>query len=201
MQPRIHDSDNNTLPLQEESNRLTAILASFPTTEDEDRAALSGQGVTDWRARTIIEFRVKRKEALRLAIEKINTALSSSPVGSSSDHAQAQSKGRGFAQHEGSAMTSGAKFDGQVPSEDPGVEELGESDDEVAVPSELDIQEVASDEGVTYEWRSEEEIQESAELSGVRRRSAIKPVEGASEGLQEPKLIKIGSASAPADEL
>jgi len=187
--------------LQEESDRLTAILASFPTTEDEDSAALTGQDVTDWRARTLIEFRVKRKEALRLTIEKIETTLSTSADGSSADHAKAESKGRGFAQHEGSAMTSGAKFDGQVPSQDREVEELSENDEEVPVPSELDSQEVSSDEGVTFEWRSEEDIQESEELSGARRRSAIKPVEGASEGLQEPKFIKIGSASAPVDEL
>ncbi len=130
--------------LQEEAERLRAILEAFPTTEDQDRTTLGNGLVTDWRARTIIDFRIRRKESLRLAIERLEAAL-----------AAGESAG-------GSTESVGAQDS---------AEEFAESS-----PSN----------------------QESQKASG-KKRAAVTPVEDASEDLQDPKFIKIGSAAV--DEL
>ncbi len=68
---------------QEEAARLQAILDGFPTSEAQDRARLEeGEGnALDWRERTIVEFRVARKEALRRTIEGIRAATQQPPPG------------------------------------------------------------------------------------------------------------------------
>ncbi|BDA45092.1 hypothetical protein COCOBI_06-5720 [Coccomyxa sp. Obi] len=60
---------------QEEVQRLTSILVSFPTTEDEDAALLDSGELTDWRERVIVNFRMLRKRALRLTIQGLHAAL------------------------------------------------------------------------------------------------------------------------------
>ncbi len=37
------------------------VLAGFPTSEEEDAALLESGQVTDWRAHTIVHFRMMRK--------------------------------------------------------------------------------------------------------------------------------------------
>lgn len=53
--------------------RLTSVLVSFPTTEDEDAALLETGELTDWRERVIVNFLMLRKRALRLTIQ-VNAA-------------------------------------------------------------------------------------------------------------------------------
>ena len=53
--------------------RLTKILMSFPTTEDEDASLLDSGELTDWRERVILKFLMLRKRALRLTIQ-VNAA-------------------------------------------------------------------------------------------------------------------------------
>ena len=62
---------------QEEAVRLAMKLASFATTESQDRAALerNRNPIRDWRERTLVEFRLLRKQALRLTTEAISAAL------------------------------------------------------------------------------------------------------------------------------
>ncbi len=57
--------------------RLAMKLASFATTESQDRAALerNRNPIRDWRERMLVEFRLLRKQALRLATEAITTSL------------------------------------------------------------------------------------------------------------------------------
>ena len=54
---------------QDEVDRLSNILMSFPTTEDEDANLLDSGELTDWRERVIVKFRMLRKRALRLTIQ------------------------------------------------------------------------------------------------------------------------------------
>ena len=49
--------------------RLTKILMSFPTTEDEDAGLLDSGELIDWREMVIVNFRMLRKRALRLTIQ------------------------------------------------------------------------------------------------------------------------------------
>ena len=132
--------------LQEEAERLRAILGTFPTTEDEDRNILANGDVTDWRSRTLIDFRIRRKESLRLAIERLEAALTADQAAeSSTESTMAQDSAEESAQSSASRIT------------------------------------------------------ESVQASGVKKRAAVNPVEDASEDLQEPKFIKMGSAAV--DEL
>lgn len=57
--------------------RLAMKLASFATTESQDRAALerNRNPIRDWRERMLVEFRLLRKQALRLTTEAITAAL------------------------------------------------------------------------------------------------------------------------------
>ena len=92
-------------------------------------------------------------------------------------------------------MTSGVKQDGQIPTEDLTAEEMvegGESSHAAAVSDSLET-------SPAEEPGSKDGIQGSEQVSGVRRKAVVKPVEGASEDLQEPKFIKIGSPTV--DEL
>ena len=77
--------------LQEEAERLRAILGAFPTTEDEDRTTLANGDVTDWRARTIIDFRIRRKESLRLAIERLEAAFAAGEAADGSSESSTES--------------------------------------------------------------------------------------------------------------
>ena len=54
---------------QDEVERLSNILMSFPTTEGEDAALLGSGELTDWREVVIVKFRMLRKRALRLTIQ------------------------------------------------------------------------------------------------------------------------------------
>ena len=60
---------------QEEAQRLAGILASFPTSEQQDQVLLDDGSMQDWRERVIVRFRMLRKQALRLTIEGIEAAL------------------------------------------------------------------------------------------------------------------------------
>ena len=70
--------------LQEEARRLQGILNRFSTSEEQDRALLEGTEAMDWRERTIVEFRVARKEALRRTIAGIRAAAEPPAIGGSS---------------------------------------------------------------------------------------------------------------------
>ncbi len=136
--------------LQEEAERLRAILGTFPTTEDEDRNILANGDVTDWRSRTLIDFRIRRKESLRLAIERLEAALTADQAAESSTESSTEST-------------------------------------------------MAQDSAEESAQSSASRITESVQASGVKKRAAVNPVEDASEDLQEPKFIKMGSAAV--DEL
>lgn len=184
-------------PLQEEAQRLRAILGAFPTTEDEDRDTLANGDVTDWRARTIIDFRIRRKEALRLAVQRIEAALNTDKAAdvstdSSTGSATAQDSAEASAQSSSTRMTSGVKYDGQVPDAT-AAEDVAESaglNNAAAEPDSLQtsLEELGSEEGT----------QDLEHVPGARK-AVVRPVEGASEDLQEPKFIKIGSPAV--DEL
>ena len=181
-------------PLQEEAGRLEAILGAFPTTEDEDRDALANGDVTDWRARTVIGFRIQRKEALRLTIERIGAALSTGEAAavstdSGTGGATTQDGAEISAQSTPSRMTSGVKYDNQVPDED-AAEETADSVDPNSAAARSDSLET-----------SQEDLGSGnvEQVSGAEKRAVVKPVEGASEDLQEPMFIKIGSPAV--DEL
>ena len=60
--------------------RLVMKLSAFPTTEAQDRAALgrNRNPIRDWRERMIVEFRMLRKQSLRLTGEAITAALQAS---------------------------------------------------------------------------------------------------------------------------
>lgn len=60
--------------IQDEAERLQSILDGFPTSEAEDRALLESMDFRDWRERLIMEWRVLRKEALRLTVAGIRDA-------------------------------------------------------------------------------------------------------------------------------
>lgn len=60
---------------QDEAERLQSILDGFPTSETEDRQLLESKSQLDWRERLIVEWRVLRKEALRLTVAGILEAL------------------------------------------------------------------------------------------------------------------------------
>ena len=66
---------------QEEAQRLQAILDGFPTSEAQDRALLEGGKTLDWRERTVVEFRVARKEALRRTLDGLRAATQQPPSG------------------------------------------------------------------------------------------------------------------------
>ena len=51
------------------------MLARFPTSEAEDRALLNSKSLTDWREQMLVQFRVLRKEALRLTITALEEEL------------------------------------------------------------------------------------------------------------------------------
>ena len=185
---------------QEEADRLRAILGGFPTAEDEDRDTLANGDITDWRARTIIDFRIRRKEALRLAIERIEAALGadkadSGHTDSSTGSTATQDSAEGSAQSSATRMTSGVKQDGQVPTEDAAAEGLLEGAELAEAAAVSDSLETSSAEDLG----SEEGVQESGQALGMGKKAAVKPVEGASEELQKPKFIKIGSPAV--DEL
>ncbi len=60
--------------------RLMMKLSAFPTTESQDRAALGRKRnpIRDWRERMIVEFRMLRKQSLRLTAEAITAVLQAS---------------------------------------------------------------------------------------------------------------------------
>ena len=69
--------------LQAEAQRLKKKLASFSTSEGEDRALFKTRAMQrDWRERMVVEFRIQRKQALRLTIEGITEEA---PLQSSAD--------------------------------------------------------------------------------------------------------------------
>ncbi len=70
---------------REELGRLQGILAGLPTTEAEDAALLGGGSISDWRQRAILLFRVMRKRALRLTIQRLQAALERQAAGGSAD--------------------------------------------------------------------------------------------------------------------
>eukprot|EP00884_Botryococcus_braunii_P010832 jgi/Botrbrau1/19750/Bobra.0124s0003.1 len=80
------DSDyeeGGRLATEEEANRLEAILKSFATTEEEDAALLAKEAKTWLKKGNVeaeikqmfIKFRMLRKKALRLVIERIRASL------------------------------------------------------------------------------------------------------------------------------
>ncbi|EIE18027.1 SET domain-containing protein [Coccomyxa subellipsoidea C-169] len=64
------------LATRAEHARLTKLLSSFPTSEEEDSRILKSQKELDRWARTFIEFRMLRKRALQHTIKILNDTLS-----------------------------------------------------------------------------------------------------------------------------
>lgn len=76
-----HTDPGSGLVTRQELARLQGILAGLPTTEAEDAALLGGGSMADWRQRAILQFRVQRKRALRLTIQRLQAALERQPAG------------------------------------------------------------------------------------------------------------------------
>lgn len=56
---------------RQELARLTHIWSALPTTEAADVALMRSGNVTDWREHMLLEFRIKRKQALRNTIHQL----------------------------------------------------------------------------------------------------------------------------------
>lgn len=125
---------------------------------------------------------MKRKEALRLAIKRIGAALSSAE-----DGAVGAEK-----------ASAGKKLDGQVPAEGSGVGTAAKTEEQAAGLSAIDSQDGAAGVEPGLGERTEEGFQVIGHRS-VADRQPVRPVEGASDKLQQPKFIKVGGA--PVDEL
>ncbi|GAB4820914.1 hypothetical protein N2152v2_007960 [Parachlorella kessleri] len=57
-----------------EYKRLASLLASMPTTEEQDLALLEGGSLDSWRQRLLVRFRLQRKRGLRLALQRMEQA-------------------------------------------------------------------------------------------------------------------------------
>lgn len=63
------------LQLVTEYGRLSSLLASLPTTEQQDEQLLAGgQLPGSWKQRELVRFRLRRKRALRHALERMEAA-------------------------------------------------------------------------------------------------------------------------------
>lgn len=60
------------LQLLSEYGRIAGLLAGLPTTEQQDEALLAGGG--SWKRRQLVQFRLRRKRALRHAMERMEAA-------------------------------------------------------------------------------------------------------------------------------
>jgi len=60
---------------EEELRRLGGLLEAAGTSEDDDVRLLESENVTDWREGVVLEYRVQRKKAIRLAMAAIRKEL------------------------------------------------------------------------------------------------------------------------------
>lgn len=67
----MYDEPGGEYVTQEEYERLAERLDAAPTSEGEDQMVLDSGMVTDWRLQTLLQFRIARKRALRLAMDRI----------------------------------------------------------------------------------------------------------------------------------
>ena len=165
--------------------RLAMKLASFPTTESQDRAALERKRnpIRDWRERTITEFRVLRKQTLRLTIDAIKTALeapqmSAKPIATPSASVVAE--------------------DNDGAAEDPVAEQHRVSEDEVRgfdAPPAMGASKGAGTAASAGQHSEGAAAQRGAQGRGKRKPQVVVPLADADIGLQEPKFLKIETPS------
>ncbi len=157
--------------------RLATKLASFPTTESQDRAALERKRnpIKDWRERTIVEFRMLRKEALRLTVDAIKATLqapkkraAAAPTPSASVVIEDDDSSLGDEVSKSKARGSGA----------PPAMSAGMGAGSMASAA-----------------RQSEVVQRGAQKRVKRRPQVIVPMADADVGLQEPKFIKVNTPS------
>ncbi|CAL5221515.1 g3721 [Coccomyxa viridis] len=165
----------------EEAMRLATKLASFPTTESQDRAALERKRnpIKDWRERTIVEFRMLRKEALRLTIDAIKAAL------------QAPKKSAAAAPTPSASVVI---EDDEIPADDVSKDKV--SRDKArgsAAPPAMSAGMGAR--STTSAAQQSEVVQRGAQKRVSKRPQVIVPMADADVGLQEPKFIKVNTPS------
>ncbi len=161
--------------------RLATKLASFPTTESQDRAALERKRnpIKDWRERTIVEFRMLRKEALRLTIDAIKAAL------------QAPKKSAAAAPTPSASVVI---EDDEIPADDVSKDKV--SRDKArgsAAPPAMSAGMGAR--STTSAAQQSEVVQRGAQKRVSKRPQVIVPMADADVGLQEPKFIKVNTPS------
>lgn len=164
--------------------RLSTKLASFPTTESQDRAALERKRnpIRDRRERTIIEFRMLRKQTLRLTVEAIKAALQAPHMSAT---APATSSASVAADNNDSAVMNGVTVEDSVSTM--------ESRSHGAPPV-LGASKGAGSVG-SRPQESEDSGHRGAQGSGRRKPQVVVPLADADVGLQEPKFLKINTPS------
>lgn len=98
VQTAMDDSDHDVggkHATQREFNRLKARLAvaAHSASEADDVALLEGGTITDWRQRSLLQFRVLRKRALQQTLDRIEAALASGGAGGSAAAGSGQQVG------------------------------------------------------------------------------------------------------------
>ena len=169
--------------------RLSRKLASFPTMESQDRAALQRKRnpIRDWRERTIVEFRMLRKQTLRLTVEAIKAALLATPMSAS---APAASSASVVVEDDDSAVRSDVIVEDAVSTDEVSKNESGGN----GAPSVLGGSKGAGSVG-SRGRESEDAGQRGATGSGRKKPQVVIPLADADVGLQQPKFLKINTPS------
>ena len=163
--------------------RLATKLASFPTTESQDRAALERKRnpIRDWRERTIVEFRMLRKETLRLTIAAIKAAL------------QAPQKSATAAPTPGASVV--IEDDDSSLRDDVSKDEVSKNKDRGSVAPPAMSAGMGARGSTASAAQQSEVVQRGAQKREKRRPQVVVPLADADVGLQEPKFIKVNTPS------